>query len=49
MFVSKQFTKLARDLKVPGGGTKKQEADGAAEAGGDVSALVDDVGDLDLR
>jgi len=44
-----QFTKLARDLKVPGGGTKKQQADTAADEAGDVSALADNVDDLDLR
>jgi len=34
---------------VPGGGAKKQQSDAAAEAGGDVTALADDVDDLDLR
>jgi len=34
---------------VPGGGAKKQQSDAAAEAGGDVSALADNVDDLDLR
>lgn len=34
---------------MPGGGAKKEQADAAAEAGGDVSALADNVDDLDLR
>jgi len=34
---------------VPGGDAKKQQLDAAAEAGGDVSALADNVDDLDLR
>lgn len=34
---------------MPGGAAKKQEADAAAESGGDVGALADNVDDLDLR
>ena len=33
---------------MPGGGAKK-ESDTAADAGGEVSALADNVDDLDLR
>lgn len=34
---------------MPGGGTKKQQSDATADAGGDVTALADNVDDLDLR
>jgi len=34
---------------VPGGGTKNQQSDATADAGGDVTALADNVDDLDLR
>jgi len=43
-----QFTKLGRDLKVPGGG-KQRQSDADAEAGDGVAALADNVDDLDLR
>jgi len=44
-----QFTKLARDLQVPGGGTKEQQAGTPADEAGDVNALAANVDDLDLR
>jgi hypothetical protein len=44
-----QFTKLARDLKVPGGGASKKSAASAASGDGAAAEAADDEGEsLDL-
>jgi tetratricopeptide (TPR) repeat protein len=54
-YMENDFTKLARDLKVPGGGASKKSSSQAASSGGDgndvnaAETLADNVEELDLR